>query len=259
MNKVIFPFKVFPYWDPPHIKDPSFWELAEISVVQANKFYETVLVCDEYTKEYFGEKLPFSKVEICNEIGEYKGKSIAIPKILAMISQKEPYIMLDMDSILFQQLPEYPNIAFGFAEVNFTKPFIPIEVLNYAMANYGQKHELDLVKENVPKGMGFRYNKIPNCSLVYVPHPEILKEIYTQILEDHKDSIEKVSPMMIEQFLIIQYLYHLDERFDWVQNDLGYIGSFEKGAYYFHWDKHNGASSPLLNMLRERYMKNPLI
>lgn len=259
MNKVIFPFKVFPHWDPPHIKDPSFWELAEVVVTQANKFYETVLVCDEYTKKYFGDKLPFSKVEICSEIGEYNGKSIAIPKILAMINQKEPYIMLDMDSVLFYPLPKYPNVAFGFAEVDFTKPFISIEILNYAMTHYGKKHELDLVKKNIPKGMGFRYNKIPNCSLVYVPDPEVLKKIYIQILEDHKHIIEDISPMMLEQFLIIQYLHHFDKRFDWVQKDLGYIGSSEKGTYYFHWDKYNTLSSPLLKLLRERYMESPLI
>lgn len=259
MNRVIFPFKTFPYWEPPHKKDPAFWEVATLAVNQANKFYETILVCDEYTKEYFGDKLPFSKIEICKSIEEYNGKSFAIPKILAMLDQTEPYIMLDLDSILFKSLPNYENITFGFPEVDFTKPFISIEVLNHVMTCYGKQDELDLVQKGSPEEMVFSFNQIPNCSLVYVPTPETVTEIYNQILEEHKEVIEKVSPMMVEQFLIIQYLKHYNERYNWLQKDLGYSGAFEGNSYYFHWDKYNSSTSPLLGMLRERYMKLPLI
>lgn len=255
MNRVIFPFKLFPGWDKPEDKDPAFWELADLVVTQANKFYQTVLVCDEYTKSYFEGKLPFNKIEISKGIREYEGNSYCIPKLKAIIEQTEPYIMLDLDSVLLKPLPTYLNIAFGFAEINMFHPGGVTEgTLQNTFNLYFQKHELDKIKTNLPGNMVLKWDKIPNSSLVYVPEPQVLSDIYSEILEDHLEAIEEVSPMMVEQFLVIQYLNHSNHRVNWVQSSYGEIHE----SYYLHWDKYNKGDN-ILKLLRERYMSKPLI
>lgn len=260
MNKVIFPYKLFPGWPKPEETDPTFWELANLAVTQANKFYDTILVCDEYTFNYFKDKLPFTKIEISEGISNYKGNSYGLPKIMAMLEQTEPYIMLDLDSILLKPIKEYSNIAFGFAEINFQHPEGVTEgMMDSAVRLYYQKEELDKVKPNLPANLVLKWNKIPNSSLVYVPDPEVIINIYTEIIENHQNEIESISPMMTEQFLLIQYLNHYGHNVDWVQIDYGIEEMSINQNYYLHWGKNDTKSNLLLKLIRDRYMKTPLI
>jgi len=260
LNRVIFPYKIFPGWPLPEDKDSTFWELADLAVTQANKFYETILVCDEYTKSYFEGKLPFTKIELSKGIEEYKGNSYGVPKLKAIIEQTEPYIMLDLDSVLFKPIGPYLNIAFGFAEVNMLHPEGVTEgMLQNAFNLYFQKDELDQIKPSLPKDTVLKWDRIPNSSLVYVPEPKVLSDVYSEILDNHQDIIEDVSPMLIEQFLVIQYLNHYGHRVDWVQLDYGINGLSTNQSYYLHWGKHDTENNHLLQLLRSRYMKKPLI
>lgn len=260
MNKVIFPYKIFPGWPKPDETDPTFWELADLVVTQANKFYDTTLICDSYTLDYIQDKLPFKNVELSDGVSNYKGNSYGLPKIMAMLEQTEPYIMLDLDSVLLKPIKKYDNIAFGFAEINFQHPEGVTEgMMDSAVILYYQKEELDKVKPNLPTDLVLKWNKIPNSSLVYVPDPEIIKEIYSEILLNHKDVIEEISPMMTEQFLLIQYLNHYGHKIDWVQMDYGIEDMNINQNYYLHWGKNDTKNNILLKLLRDRYMKKNLI
>lgn len=260
LNRAIFAYKIFPGWPKPDESDPTFWELANLVVTQANKFYNTTLVCDEPTAEYFKDKLPFTNIEISKGITEYKGGSYGIPKVLAMIEQTEPYISLDLDSVLLKPIKDYNDITFGFAEVNFNHPEGVTEgMMDTACRIYFNKDELDKIKPNLPTDLVLKWEKIPNGSLVYVPNPEIISKIYSQILDDHQDIIEQVSPMMIEQFLLIQYLNHYDYNTNWIQLDYGIEEMSINQNYYLHWGKNDTEKNILLKLLRDRYMKTPLL
>ena len=262
IKKVIFPYKIFPGWKLPHESDSSFLDLAELAIEQAKKYYEVVLVADKLTITYFGNNDlldKFSKVEESVGIENYKGQSYGVPKMLAMMEQTEPYIMLDFDSILLKELPDVSDITFGFPDVDFTKESITEGMINYCFNVYYNKKEIDMVKALLPENYYLDWKKLPNSSLVMVPDPNVITNVYVQILENFESIIEIISPMLTEQFLLAQYLRLKGHPYKFLQKTYGAEDSALQTAYFLHWGKHDNDNNLLLKLLRERYMKKQVI
>ena len=260
IDKVIFPYKIFNGWPLPHESDESFLELAELSIEQAKKHYCVHLIADNKTIEYFeSTDLKFDVVEESKSIENYNGKSYGVPKMLAMMEQNDPYIMLDFDSILLKDLPDVTDVTFGFPDVDFTKEAITEGMMNYCFNIYYNQKEIESIKKYLPENYYLDWKKLPNSSLVMVPEPEIIKNIYSEILDTFKDIIEDVSPMLTEQFLLAQYLRLQGHHYKFIQKTYGAEDSALQSAYFLHRGKHDNENNQLLKLLRERYMKKSLI
>lgn len=91
-------------------KEQHHWTCWALSVIQAAKFYKNVhLYTDNLGKKILFDtlQLPFTKVDTCLEdIEDVNGNYWAYGKIVAYSKQKEPFINIDGDVILWQPLPE---------------------------------------------------------------------------------------------------------------------------------------------------------
>lgn len=268
--RAIYPYKIIDRENPPHIKNPDWLEVCKISLQEARKFYTTVLVADTYTAEYFNSlNLHFDKVEISKSIENYHGGIYSVPKMLAMIEQEVPYVMVDTDSIIFQPVERTEQIMFGHPEVNFLEwyPAVYENTLRYVTDHYLDREALDKVKERIPPQVILDFAQIPNNSLVYCENPEILRTAYTAIMEDLKDVIEELPPTYPEQLLILPYieyqrnsgLYHCSKP-TWIQDHAGMHVSakYDKPLIYSHlpkWENYS-ISNPLVNVLRNYFIMN---
>lgn len=186
----------------------DFYELSKLSIISAKKYYKTVLYCDSVTNKKFIENgLLFDEVIILDKIENYGGNLYCIPKIMAMMEQKEPYIMLDFDSIILEPITSNHTITYGHYEVNlmnnsnddvinwyhesYIKPF------REHLKNYFNNDELNF----------FDWIKTPNFSLLIVNNPYIVNHIYRTIIDRIPLNVmEKCTATLIEQFLCHQFL-----------------------------------------------------
>jgi len=215
--KVIYAFKTFKEYEhyKPHNK--IFYQIARLSVGITGKFYQTKLYCDRKSLEmfdYYGVK--FDEVQILDEIENYTGKVTAMPKVIAMMEQTEPYILVDMDCILLQQIPNVSTIQFAYPETHqiFLHSYLDDNLDGYVgYLNKYYKKPWNKYRDRFNDWFKVDPESSPNNCVVFVNSPYMVREIYKDILSKFtEEEIEEVGPMFIEQFLFHLYLknYNVD-------------------------------------------------
>lgn len=209
--KVIYSFKQFKQ---EHYKpfDDTFFKLAKLSVELSKKYYKTEFYCDKDSQILFeANGVFFDKVVISDNIESYKGSLTSMAKVYAMMEQTEPYIIVDFDTLILQELPEVHSIGFGYPETvhlhlnTLLEDDRPDAYLDYLEKYY--KNPLRNHKDKFPSWFRVDPNTSPNNCLVMVRHPFLVKAIYEEILSKFTDEeTDKTGPMFIEQFLLFHYL-----------------------------------------------------
>lgn len=260
--KAIYSFKQFKNHYKPLNKE--FYKLAKYSVDQASKFYRTKLYCDKKSKNIFTKyDILFDEYEVLDSIESYKGRSYCMPKVYAMIAETSPYVHLDFDAIVYEELVFDKSITYGNLEVDLTYR-ANTDAINYLQSHYIKDYEeyLGTIFEDT---IEVDWRKVPNHSLIAVKNPELLKEIYTEILDKVPyDVIEKVTPMLIEQYLPYRYFIKNKVQIGFIDKHvIPEIGTKLNGSFrFFHYQNYNSNTfemEQLFNRIDKIYSKSQII
>jgi hypothetical protein len=181
-------------------------------------------ICDNvilYTNSKFKklvEDYGIEYTEINTEIFDnYSGSldNYAVPKILTYIDQKEPFIHLDYDTMLFKIPNMSTDVFFGYFDYdlsNFKKLKDFENLSSYYLEDYRS------ISNKIPHEITneFELNHTPNFSLFGVNSPKTVSDTFRKILDLYMENEEifnnmRHSPSQIEQFLFIPYLLHTNE------------------------------------------------
>ena len=249
--KVIFTYKILDsFWKP---KDQCFWDVAKLAVDQANKFYSTVLYADKFTYRKFKSKgLLFNEfvdsTELLEQVTEH---TYGMAKMLVMMEQDSPYIMLDLDTVLFSNISTNKHIAYGYKEVNTAnKKEIKNKILEVEYLEEYYKRSFDIFKSKYDfKLKNIDWDSYPSNSLIIVNSPKLIAEAVKKILGTLKEEVNIVPPIytvqFYEQFLLynllreykikVDFLYQSNPGFDLtVDNSLMEIFTFK----FLHLDRY---------------------
>lgn len=255
--KVIYSFKKFEN----HYKPLGceFFKLAKYSVESSSKWYTTKLYSDKVSKKLFNEQgIFFDEYETLDSIESYSGNSYCIPKIYAMMSESLPYIHLDFDAIIYEKLTLQNSITYGNVEVdlNFRANTDAIEYLQNHYITPFNKYLQGIFEDDID----IEWGEIPNHSLIAVKNPYLIKQVYTTILEKTGESkVEKVTPMLLEQFLLYRYLEKNGVDIGYIhKNSIHELNKKLVGSYkFYHFQKYNTISpdSNFINSFLTKYYK----
>lgn len=209
------------FWKP---KDEYFWNLAKLSVEYSNKFYTTVLYSDKRTYDIFTSKgIVFDEwVDMSKEFHKITIHNYSMAKIESMIRQTTPYVVLDLDILLFEKIHSPHSVTFGFKEVDTTSiDTLHAKGSHLDYINEYYKKYYDRFRNNVvDTPVDFDWCVFPNNSIVIVNNPHIVSEVYQYILNLLGDDIYKIPPtytaQFYEQFLFYNYLKYYN-------TDIGFI------------------------------------
>lgn len=214
--KAIFTYKILDsFWKP---KDDYFWKIAKLATDQARKFYPTVLYADVRTYEEFTKKgLEFDEfVDSTKLLDCVTEHTYGIAKMLVMMEQSSPYLMLDLDTVLFSKVSTDKHIAYGYKEVNVsTKKVIENKILEVKYLEEYYKRSYDIFKANhVLKFRDIDWDNYPSNSLLVVNSPKLIGEVSKKILGILDREVFEVPPIYTVQFYEQFLFYNLLREYD---------------------------------------------
>ena len=209
----IFAFKIIDNHYKP-IND-DFIRLAKLSVKSAKKFYKTKIYCDVNSHDFFTQNnILFDEVVIIDEFIDDYPTQYSIPKIYAMIKETEPYILMDLDVVLFEKLESSRTITYGYPEINLNRKHVNMNIVTWAQDAYIKPFVNNIQKYyNQQELFAMNWAIYPCFCVVIVKNPMIMSTIFKTIFElIDKEDIHKITPTLLEQFLSHQYIikYNVD-------------------------------------------------
>jgi hypothetical protein len=182
----------------------EFFKLAKLSVELSKRYYDEVIMYTTKESEVIFNKngIYFDTVKYFTDTSNITEHSYGLPKIKAMIDQKDPYIIIDLDVLLFEKINSHNTITYGYSEVNKISSIDKDYINKYYHQPY--KHIEDKINFELEWGV------FPSNSLVVVNNPIIVSHAYKEILKliDNVD-FRKPNPLTVqfyEQFLLYNYL-----------------------------------------------------
>lgn len=216
--KVVFAYKILRnFWKP---RDEYFFKLAKVSVDFAKKLYPTVLYSDKNTYEIFKSNgIIFDEfVDSTKLFNTVEANTYALPKVLVMSQIDYPYIMCDLDTILFERINTTNSVTFGYKEVDISTKY-PLsthkKVLEYVEEyyerpfNYFTTYHKDIIKS-------YNWDIMPSNSLVVVNNPNLVKDIYKKIIKLLDGKYEFYTVQFYEQFLFYNFLLDYKSDIDFI-------------------------------------------
>lgn len=203
VKKAIYSYKnIKKYWKQP---TDVFYNLAKFSVELTKRHYTTVLYCDKPTHKLFTSKgIEFDEVIYLDTLKQVNENNYGMSKILAMMEQTEPYIILDLDTLLFEPIETPHSITYGYKEGEPEKISGKEYINEYYLRPYTNlKNRIDIDLD---------WTTFPNNSLVVVKNPFIVREIYEKILKIVDGDYLMTTVQLYEQQLLYNYLklYNVD-------------------------------------------------
>lgn len=201
VKNAIYSYKLFDDYFKP--LDDNFFNIARLSVKLSGVHYRTILYCDQLTKEAFDkEEVIFDEYRIREEWFENIDRtSSGVPKILAISEQTEPYVLLDLDTLIFVPITTQKSILYGFKEANNSL----IQDIDYIKEHYIESYYRVENDIDIP----LKWDIFPSNCLMVITNPLILKEAANYTLSRLEGRFSQVSAMFYEQFLIFNFLrYH---------------------------------------------------
>jgi hypothetical protein len=203
---------VYAYTQKDHHYKPlneSFIRLARLSVKSAKKYYKTRFYCDEPSLQFFNENgIFFDEVIMVGDFVKDYPTISSISKIYAMMHQTEPYLLLDLDTVLLEKITSQHTITYGHPEIQINHKYISLDTLLYTYERYlnpFNSHirryfdDLDISKMD--------WLMYPSFCLVMVQSPLLIRDVYLDIFNRiPKQAIAKIPAELVEQFLCHQKL-----------------------------------------------------
>jgi hypothetical protein len=207
--KVIFAFtSVTNHYKP---LNNDFLKLAKLSVKSASKFYKTKIYCDTKSLNIFNENnITFDEVILIDDfIKDYTDNYLntnqySISKIYAMMQESEPYILMDLDVVLFEKLESTHTITYGQPELRINE-YLGTRQLEWVNKSY--LNPFSLIKGHFSdEEIGeFDWITYPSFCVIMVKNPLFVSETYNKILNKiPKKDVLKITPTLLEQFLFHQ-------------------------------------------------------
>lgn len=200
----------------------EFIRLAKLSVRSAKKYYKTKLYCDKESLDFFHKNgILFDEFVLMDDFVDKYPNQFSISKIYAMMREKEPYVMLDFDVVLFEILSPKYTITYGHPEVQINHKYVGLDTLLYTydfyikpFNSYIRKYYTD---NDISKMDWLIY---PSFCVVIVTNPALISEIYKTIFNlISLDDIEKIPPTLLEQFLCHQEIVKNKADFGFLSTD----------------------------------------
>lgn len=202
-----------------------------LSALYAKKHYGNIsLYCSKTQKEQFS-KLPKIYSEILSS-DHPKFKVYSHPKLLTYLDQKEPFLHIDHDTVMYRKL-KFGKVPFKFSHPEIKSllkrpgnlgTHIPLlyggkdDDYNYLKKSYIELFVKlkDVIPEEVMKRIDFEY--IPNMNITYVKDTETFSEaVYNSLkyYQQNKKVIDshEYGAHHIEQFMIHQELRTLSKEY----------------------------------------------
>jgi len=240
----------------------DFIRLAKLSVESVSRFYKTKIYCDTESLELFTKnQIYFDEVVIIDEfIDDYKNHS-SIGKIYAMMTETEPYISFDLDIILFEKISTTHTIAYSHPEVIINETS-RINELNWVNEKYHTPFNLHL-KEFYTDTSHFNWTVYPCFCIVYVNNPLLISSIYKDIFNRLPiDTIEKIPPLLLEQFLCHQYIIKYKTDFGFLSDNITIHNNFTLldlvSKKYLHININNPNSKSIIKNLETIFFNKSL-
>lgn len=196
----------------PLVRFPLFLEVSKLSLDMANKFYRTELYCDNESKDFFVEhEYPFDEIIVLPELEEFSGEIFSIPKLITYTHQNEPYIHLDLDTILLDKIEFSDSVMFGFFDGDY-RGLNDFEYKPFIKEDYVDMFENNLKTHFKPEQyLTWGWEVFPNSCLFGVNDFGGVSESYSNILRDFKMLLLSEDPgaklaTFLEQFMIINQL-----------------------------------------------------
>ena len=223
-----------------------FFKLAKLSVKLAKRHYkDVVFYTDRKTERKFKEYgIEFDEVVYLPEMKSVNEHSYGLAKIYAMMYQSFPYVILDFDTLLFENIQTTHTIAYGYKE---GEPEV-IAGKEYINKYYLEPYQQFRDKIDIP----IDWVTFPNNSFVAVKNPFLVKNIYKKILDIMKDDLDnpKNTVQFYEQCLLYNYLVHY-------KTDIGFL--YEYAPFSEHASKYEinlAISKKMIHM--DFYFRQPL-
>lgn len=210
ITRAIYSYKLIDdYWKG---QSDLFFKLAKLSVKLAKRHYRDVaFYTDRRTERKFKEHgIEFDEVIYMNELKDVNEHSYGLAKIYAMMAQNEPYVILDFDTLVFENIQTSHSITYGYKEGEPEN----ISGTRYINQYYLEPYEHLKDKIDIP----LNWLIFPNNSFVAVKNPFLVKNIYKKILNIMKDDLDnqKSTVQFYEQCLLYNYLAHY-------KTDIGFL------------------------------------
>lgn len=206
--KAIYSFKKLDYYYKPYSEE--FFEVARLSVKAAKKYYSTKIYCDNASKEMFDENgIEFDEVVIVEDFIHDYPDLTAIMKVYAAMNETEPYVLLDLDTVLLQEPVTTNTITYGHLEVTMEDSNTIVPHHYEYIYNYYAKPFLEHAESKFDPDELWRFDwtVFPNTCLVVVKNPTIISYIYKEIFSRFtKEEINKLPMPLLEQFLVHQFI-----------------------------------------------------
>ena len=223
-----------------------FFKLAKLSVKFAKRHYKDVaFYTDRKTEKKFREYgIEFDEVVYLPELKGVNEHSYGLAKIYAMQAQNEPYVILDFDTLLFENIQTPHTITYGYKE---GEPEV-IGGKEYINRYYLEPYQHMRDKIDIP----LDWLTFPNNSFVAVKNPFLVKNIYNKILDIMKDDLDKqtTTVQFYEQCLLYNYLAHY-------KTDIGFL--YEYAPFPEHASEYNinlALAKKMIHM--DFYFRQPL-
>ena len=170
-----------------------------LSVLQARKFYDKVELYTNESQAKFFKRLgiPFTRIDT-EVLKDETANCPSIPKIKTYAAQTEPFIHLDLDTILFRPVPIPKNRPLIFAHNDFGRG-TDFGSFNATYISYtgplAQAHKEGRVKESYISN--YDQKSIPNMNTVVVNDYELFSKASLNAL----DSYYKIKDILDEDYM----------------------------------------------------------
>ena len=164
-----------------------------LSVLQARQLYDKVELYTNPEQAKFFKRLgiPFTKIDTA-VLQHERANCPSIPKLKTYVAQTEPFIHIDLDTVLFDKLPIAKNRPLMFAHKDFGGG-IDYLCLNSIVTSY--INPLTEAKDRLPDfyTSSYDHEELPNMNVVVVRDVELFRKATQRALDSYyavKDIID---------------------------------------------------------------------
>ena len=215
--KAIYSYKILDrFWKK---RTEDFFKLAKVSVEYSKKLYPTVLYTDNYSKSVFDKNgVIFDEYVVDDSLfKDVNEHTYGLSKFVIFENENNPYISLDLDTILFQKIYSDKSIVYGYKEIDFKESFYdslklesPNDQQKQFHMDYTEKYYWKyfmLMDEEFSKRKLLHYtDTYPSNSLIVVNNPSLMRECSLMVRELVNKSYRKFTVQFYEQYLLYALL-----------------------------------------------------
>lgn len=241
-----------PYQHPDTIIDRDFAYLMMLSLLSAKKFYENVTLYTNKTQANFLKEMEFDYIFETETLSHIDQHIWIMPKLLVCKNQVEPFIHIDIDTILTKNINRNSDIYFAHHDITPKKiTDISInklsdfkrywEILNFCRTYFASYFEYG-VDKFIPIEE-IRIDKIPNMSIIGVNEYDLFSNAIEKTLDLYKIEKSKYdrgslkTAVLLEQFCIPHFMNQIkDVEFDFITKNNPF--NLEDKNQYLHMNTH---------------------